>query len=490
VPRTLLLAVAFAGVVTLAGAAQALAAPTLTLTTANGGTAAQWQSLASQGFSPPEWGYKVAVSNLPRNTAGRKTDYFEVARGSDPQTYAPLAQTLKFVPKEGKVYIGVGALAAPGELEPIMWSENERWSDNEVLVSVTGTKVDTPPNSLSTTASDESAQWSSVGLNEWGYLVAVSNLPRSYEGAGRVTRYFPVRRGADPQIFTPVVAELGFTPIENKVYVGVGTMVVEGEEPASYTASEVALTLHHAELPPTKGGGPEEPPKTVTLAPMNMGAPAVSGTPIVGDYLTGSPGTWDHEPTAYAFQWQLCDAAGAVCNDVSGAAGTAFPLTPGDVGHRLRIAVVASNAGGMASAVSAPSTPVGSRVQAAMEWTFGWSSSYTVVESLQVTGVPAGGVVEVACRGGGCPFASVRVTPSARSKACRRRRCQPSATTQVDVAHLFKGRHLHAGAVISVRIVKAGWVGRVYLFTVRANRPPHRQIACLAPGSVQPGRGC
>lgn len=94
-------------------------------------------------------------------------------------------------------------------------------------------------------------------------------------------------------------------------------------------------------------------------APVNRGAPTISGTPQVGFALLEANGTWANTPYSYSRQWQRCDAVGANCADIAGATGYSYHPTTGDVGHRLRIGVSASNpAGSSADAYSAPSSAI------------------------------------------------------------------------------------------------------------------------------------
>lgn len=181
---------------------------------------------------------------------------------------------------------------------------------------------------------------------------------------------------------------------------------------------------------------------------------------------------------------------------LSGAIGPTHNLTQGDVGRRLRAIVTASNAGGSSSATSAISLVVGSQVESAMTWTFGWSRDYTIVQSLVVHEIPSAGTVEVACHGRGCPFVMNRAVVAVSRSRCGGRNCKTkpknstSPQTELNLTRLFKGRHLSVGTRISVHILKTGWIGKSFLFTTRANHPPSFQAACLAPGSDQPGRGC
>jgi hypothetical protein len=161
--------------------------------------------------------------------------------------------------------------------------------------------------------------------------------------------------------------------------------------------------------------------------------------------------------------------------------------------------IVASNAGGTSygddetftTAANPPPPP--RRIEASMTWRFGWTRRYTIVESLTAHAVPKGAYVELSCRGRGCPFAQHRSATVASHTRCHGKKCTTRLTregTTVSLTGLFKGRRLDVGAHISVRIVKAGWVGKSFLFTVRDDRAPSVTVACLAPGSSDPGKGC
>lgn len=129
-----------------------------------------------------------------------------------------------------------------------------------------------------------------------------------------------------------------------------------------------------------------------------------------------------------------------------------------------------------------------------MTWTFKWSRHYTIVQSLVVHEIPSGGTVEVVCHGRGCPFVTSRAARAASPRRCHGHNCKTKHSlplqTKLDLTRLFKGRRLSVGTHISVRILKASWIGKSYLFTTRANHAPSFQVACLAPGSARPGHGC
>jgi hypothetical protein len=100
-------------------------------------------------------------------------------------------------------------------------------------------------------------------------------------------------------------------------------------------------------------------------APVNAAPPTISGFLRPGQTLGASGGSWTGSPTAYSYQWQRCDAAGVRCAVISGAGTASYLLGPGDVGSRLLVAVVASNAVGashpatstLTGVVTAPSQP-------------------------------------------------------------------------------------------------------------------------------------
>ncbi|HEV3283056.1 MAG TPA: hypothetical protein VG010_02530, partial [Solirubrobacteraceae bacterium] len=100
--------------------------------------------------------------------------------------------------------------------------------------------------------------------------------------------------------------------------------------------------------------------KVVAGPPVNVGAPMVSGTPIVGQVLTASTGSWAGTPPfTYAYRWQSCPILSGECGDIAGASGSTYTVGPLDVGNALRVIVTASNKLGSAPATSASSSLVG-----------------------------------------------------------------------------------------------------------------------------------
>ena len=97
--------------------------------------------------------------------------------------------------------------------------------------------------------------------------------------------------------------------------------------------------------------------QAATAPPANTSPPQVSGTPRQGATFTAYPGTWTNSPTSYSYSWIRCDANANNCADI-GIHRRQYTLTDNDVGHRFKVSVTASNAGGKATAVSSPTPTV------------------------------------------------------------------------------------------------------------------------------------
>ncbi len=90
--------------------------------------------------------------------------------------------------------------------------------------------------------------------------------------------------------------------------------------------------------------------------PVNTASPTISGTPLTGDTLTASTGTWLGAGNAYTYAWEDCMSAG--CTPITGARAATYTVQPSDAGHTLIVAVTATNVEGHTAAQSAPTAPV------------------------------------------------------------------------------------------------------------------------------------
>jgi hypothetical protein len=81
--------------------------------------------------------------------------------------------------------------------------------------------------------------------------------------------------------------------------------------------------------------------------PANVGLPAITGTPAVGQTLSASTGVWTEFPTSYTYQWQRCTSSlPSSCSPIGGATASQYVIKAADVGKYLTVEVGAANAGG------------------------------------------------------------------------------------------------------------------------------------------------
>ena len=102
------------------------------------------------------------------------------------------------------------------------------------------------------------------------------------------------------------------------------------------------------------GTGTSTPTAVVLpLAPVNTGAPAITGTAQQGQTLTTSNGTWSNTPTMFGYQWERCTTT---CAAITGATGSTYTLVAADVGATIEAQVSATNAGGTGGPVASAAT--------------------------------------------------------------------------------------------------------------------------------------
>ena len=105
------------------------------------------------------------------------------------------------------------------------------------------------------------------------------------------------------------------------------------------------------------------PKHTAGSRPEHARLPKVSGSPILGHTLHASRGRWSGA-SKFVYHWKRCNTHGAKCQLIhrpkSGRRQPAsqYTLTGADVGHRIRVTVIASNRRGSTSATSAAAAAV------------------------------------------------------------------------------------------------------------------------------------
>jgi hypothetical protein len=80
--------------------------------------------------------------------------------------------------------------------------------------------------------------------------------------------------------------------------------------------------------------------------------PTIKGTAEVGVTLVATRGTWTNSPTSFKYAWNRCATNGGACSPISGATAKMYTPTVADIGHTLRVGVIAHNSSGSTTAVS------------------------------------------------------------------------------------------------------------------------------------------
>ena len=94
------------------------------------------------------------------------------------------------------------------------------------------------------------------------------------------------------------------------------------------------------------------------VAPIDIVAPAISGTVSQGQTLTASTGSWSPTPTTYAYQWQSSSDGGSTWSSIAGATASGYTVATGDLGNDLRVVVTATDSFGSTAQASAAAGPV------------------------------------------------------------------------------------------------------------------------------------
>jgi hypothetical protein len=137
--------------------------------------------------------------------------------------------------------------------------------------------------------------------------------------------------------------------------------VLSGSGSLTLDTASLADGSHDVQISVQDGAGNSSPVWSGTILTRNApqgGVPVISGTPQVGRTLTAGPGDWAPVPSAYAYQWWRCGAAGAACVAIAGATSSSYAVLAADRYGALEASVIATDASGWTSATSAPTGPV------------------------------------------------------------------------------------------------------------------------------------
>ncbi len=191
---------------------------------------------------------------------------------------------------------------------------------------------------------------------------------------------------------------------------GVECVAIEGATEATYVPgpADVGHELRVAVTASSPGGAAtaDSPASaavsTVVSAPVDFSFPEIVGSARQGQTLSVRPGTWaGPPPLSYAYQWERCDAAGEACAALSGATGSSYTPTSGDVAGTLRVLVSASDTAGRASQISPPSALVEASVGNDCTDTWVGSSEGSWEEGSNWSSGSPPGAAAIACVGPG-----------------------------------------------------------------------------------------
>jgi hypothetical protein len=173
-----------------------------------------------------------------------------------------------------------------------------------------------------------------------------------------------------------------------------GCSPIAGANAATYTlqASDVGSTIAVQETATNLGGASPAASSVQTTVvlppvPVTQGPPAIVGTVAQGQVLSEQHGLWSNNPTAYTYQWQLCNSAGASCAPIAGATGRSYTPQGSDVGKRIVVLETASNAGGTSASAASVATPAVAAARAANILAVTLAADHLSASSAQLHGV-------------------------------------------------------------------------------------------------------
>jgi hypothetical protein len=273
---------------------------------------------------------------------------------------------------------------------------------------------------------------------------------------------------------------VGQAPLETVSVAAVGgswSTALGGLSPGTYTVSaQQEDDVHNA--------GTSAPATFTVTAP--PAPPAPPGPPVasfqwfpvaphVGEPVSLVSTSSDAASLITSYAWSL--AASGAFTPGGSLLSTTFS-TPGS--HVVRLSV--TDAAGRSSSVAA-TIAVAARSAILMQpfpvvRIAGSESARGVSIGLFTVLAPTGARVTVRCRGRGCPAKARSVIATARTG-------KRKAGTVLIVFKHFQ-RTLGVGAVLEIRVAKAGQIGKYTRFVVRRGKLPSRQDTCLTPAGVKP----
>jgi subtilisin family serine protease len=160
-----------------------------------------------------------------------------------------------------------------------------------------------------------------------------------------VVSVFSIPAGQTTQDFTVTQFDLSESTDEGAFTVSPDPLDAVQSRPITYTASWSGLAPETAYLGRVAYSGTD----AVTYvrvesgaipAPVATAAPVITGTPVAGQTLTASPGTWDQEGLAFSYRW-LADG-----KPIAGQTRATYKVSPSVSGKAITVVVTAKPATG------------------------------------------------------------------------------------------------------------------------------------------------
>jgi len=86
--------------------------------------------------------------------------------------------------------------------------------------------------------------------------------------------------------------------------------------------------------------------RVIDVAPVFVGAPAITGIAKSGQTLSVSDGLWSNRPTSFVYQWKRSTSSGSGFVDIVGASSATYEVLVGDAGYFITAVVRSTNSGG------------------------------------------------------------------------------------------------------------------------------------------------
>jgi hypothetical protein len=175
---------------------------------------------------------------------------------------------------------------------------------------------------------------------------------------------------------------------------GINCQPVESATDATYELAEadlastirVIVTAHETE---SSGAAVSSAVGVVEdTGPANSEPPTIEGSPNAGEILRAQTGEWVGRELDYSYQWQQCNSGGTACANIANATDASYGVPETDVGHTLRVMVVATNELGSTGESSAATAVIGAE------------ATLTNIAAPSISGTPRLGETLTAAPGG------------------------------------------------------------------------------------------